>query len=112
MNKIFFIVLLCAFLGAIGQLFFKKASDSLDYSILSIIGNKWLILGLIFYGIATMGYVFSLKYGDLSVLYPIIATSYVFVMILSWKYLGESITYYKWLGTVGLIACVGLINYG
>jgi len=112
MNRVILVVLSCALLGAIGQLFFKKASDSLDYSILSIIGNKWLILGLFFYGIATIGYVFSLKYGDLSVLYPIIALSYVFTLFLSWKFLGESLNSLKILGTFMIVISVGLINYG
>lgn len=112
MNKIIIVVLFMGCLGSIGQLFFKKASDSLSFEIWSLISNKWLILGLLFYGIATIGYVISLRYGDLSVLYPIIAFSYIFVMILSWKFLGESMTLLKILGSLGIVLSVGLINYG
>jgi len=112
MNKIILVVLFCALLGAVGQLFFKKASDSLSFDIMALIGNKWLWIGLILYGLATLGYVISLKYGDLSVLYPIIAFSYVFVLILSWKFLGESMNLLKVLGTFGIVISVGLINYG
>lgn len=112
MNKIIFVVVLMSFLGACGQLFFKKASDTLSFEIWSLIGNKWLIMGLLFYGVATIGYVISLKYGDLSVLYPIISLSYVFVLIFSWKFLGESLNVLKVLGSFGIILSVGLINYG
>lgn len=112
MNKIIFVVFIMAIFGACGQLFFKKASDSISFNLMSLISNYWLILGLLFYGIATIGYVISLKYGDLSVLYPIISFSYIIVLFLSWKFLGEKLSTLKILGSIGIIFCVGLINVG
>lgn len=112
MNKIIFVVLFCAILGSAGQLFFKKASESISFDIMSLISNWWLIIGLTLYGVATIGYVISLKYGDLSVLYPIIACSYVFVLFLSYLFLGEKLSSLKIIGSFGIIFCVGLINFG
>lgn len=111
MNKIIIVVLICALLGSVGQIFFKKASDNLTFEIMPLITNYWLILGLFFYGVATIGYVIALKYGEVSKLYPVIAFSYLFVLIFSWKFLGEKITFLKVLGSFGIIFSVGLINY-
>jgi len=113
MHKIYLYlgIIFFAFLGSLGQISFKKASESLSLNLISLISNYWLIIGLIFYGLATLGYVFSLKHGELSILYPLIASSYIFVLIFSWKFLGETMNIQKIVGTIGIILSVGLINY-
>ena len=54
--------------------------------------------GLILNGISALTYVYALKFGDLSVLYPVAGLSYIWISIISMKYLGEKMNGYKWLG--------------
>ena len=112
MDKLFVVLLVafCALLGAIGQVFFKLASGSLSFEIVSLITNWKLFLGLFLYGVATILFLVALKYGDLSILYPIIATSYVWVTIFSVAFLGEVFPLYKLIGIVMIVLGVGVIS--
>jgi len=56
--------------------------------------------------------VVSLKYGELSVLYPIIALSFVWVNIISFELLGESLNTFKWAGVSLIIIGVTCIGFG
>ena len=56
--------------------------------------------------------ILSLRGGEVSVLYPIIATSYIWVSFLSIFFLNESMNNFKWLGVTSIIAGIILIGYG
>ena len=105
------ITFICSIFGAIGQLFFKLGSKDLTFNLIEQLSNYKLIIGLFFYGIATIGYVFALKQVKLSILYPIVALSYVWVMILSIIFLKEIVPIYKWFGVLGLIISVGILSF-
>ena len=112
MNKIiiYLIVAGCSVLGAIGQIMFSKASDSINISKpFELITNYSLITGLLCYGVSMVIYILMLKHGDVSVLYPIIALSYVWVMFMSVWILGENITTFKVLGTLLILSGVTCI---
>jgi drug/metabolite transporter (DMT)-like permease len=72
----------------------------------------FIILGLALYGIGALLLTIALKGGDLSVLYPIIALSYVFVNIGSRLFFNEDITVLKWIGIIVIILGVSIIGYG
>lgn len=101
------LVATCALLGAFGQLFFKLSSGQLTANPISWVNFK-LILGLSLYGFATIGFLFALKHGELSLLYPIIATSYVWVAVLSVLMLGETMFFMNWIGILLIILGVTL----
>ncbi len=103
------LVAFCALLGAAGQIFFKLASHDLRLD-LSLLTNWKLGLGLLLYAIATILFIVALRQGNLSVLYPIIATSYIWVTIFSIIFLHESFPVYKWLGIALIIIAVGIIT--
>jgi len=52
-------------------------------SLLSVVTNWALIGGLALYGVSTLLLVLALRDGELSLLYPVIALTYVWVTILS-----------------------------
>ena len=107
-------ILLVAFstiLSAFAAIFMKKSSYIMSRN-LKFLLSKTFLLTLFFYGIATILYLFSLKYGELSVLFPIISTTYIWVSILSVKFLGEKMNLLKWLGILGIIIGVTLIGLG
>ncbi|MDI6888175.1 MAG: EamA family transporter [Methanocellales archaeon] len=96
------VVAVCAFIGAIGQLFFKTGSSAVSMDITSWIFNLKIITGFALYGISSILFIFALKHGNLSILYPIIATSYIWVALLAVIFLGETMTLARW-GGIGLV---------
>ncbi|MEM4703232.1 MAG: EamA family transporter [Candidatus Pacearchaeota archaeon] len=96
------LVLFCSLLGASGQLFFKLASPEFSFNPLSWLKNFYFLLGILFYAVATVLFVWALRHGNLSILYPIIATSYVWVTIFASLILKEPFPALKWMG-IGLI---------
>ena len=92
-----------AILGAIGQVFLKKANVQFDVSMLT---NKWLIFGLSLYGIGFVINVISYRYGSPSVLYPVISLSYVAVVFFAAWLLGDVITVQKVVGSLVIVGGV------
>ena len=74
----------------------------LEKSITSVMRNHALLAGLFFYGLATVLSVVALRGHELSVLYPIASLNYVWVSLLSMKYLNEKMNGFKWAG----ISCI------
>lgn len=99
---IIFIVIGCAWLGALGQIFFKPSSKDFSLSFSGVLKNHKFLIGATLYAISAILFVWTLKFGELSVLYPIIATSYIWVALLSIIFLGESVSATMWVG-IGLI---------
>ncbi len=107
--SILLLVLFCALLGAVGQVFFKLGAQNLKLEPLALITNWKILLGLILYGTATILFLIALRQGNLSLLYPIIATSYIWVALFSSYYLHESFSVIKWIGIIFIILGVMLI---
>ena len=107
----FGLIILCTFLTSVAQILYKFGANKLVVSLYGIITNYQIITGLILYITAGIIMITALRGGDLSVLYPIIATSYIWVALLSMFFLGELMNVYKWIGVFIVIAgviCVGL----
>lgn len=115
----------CTVLGAAAQMLIKRGTttlgplvDSAAGSIVSqvpsvawkILSNLPLFGGLACYGLSTMLLVLALRYGELSVLYPIIALTYVWVSILSVTMLGETLNIFKVVGLVLIVAGVAVLG--
>ncbi|MDP8201117.1 MAG: EamA family transporter [Candidatus Tenebribacter burtonii] len=98
------ITLFCAFLASLGQTFFKIGSKTVNANLISWIFNWRIILGMCLYGLSAVLFIIALKHGKLSILYPIIASSYIWVMVISHFILKEQINYFNWIG-VFLIIC-------
>jgi len=115
----------CTILGAAAQMLIKRGTsmmpplfDPAAGSVLSqapliawkILSNLPLFGGLACYGISTILLVLALRYGELSVLYPIIALTYVWVTILSVGFLGETVNVYKLLGLTFIVLGVAVLG--
>ncbi len=83
------LVVLATLIAAFGPIFMKKGSGKFKLNISALIRNYELILGIMFYGISTIFFIPALKGGELSVLYPFVSLSYVWVSLLSIKMLNE-----------------------
>jgi|TARA_Y100000310_G_scaffold315603_1_gene366355 undecaprenyl phosphate-alpha-L-ara4N flippase subunit ArnE len=106
------IVLGSTLLTSTAQLFYKFAAEKLSFNILSIITNVNLLMGVVLYAVGGILLIISFRGGEVSVLYPIFATSYIWVSFLSIYFLGEVMNIFKWLGVFVIIAGIILIGYG
>lgn len=114
----------CTILGAAAQMLIKSGLGQLpltpiaataDWSqwiafALGIIMNVPFMVGLSCYGLSTGLLVLALRYGELSVLYPIIALTYVWVSILSVFLLGETMNPYKIAGLAVIVIGVTVLG--
>ena len=106
------VVLFCTLLTSTAQLFYKFGAAKLSFDILSIITNYELIMGVALYAIGGILMILSFRGGEVSVLYPIIATSYIWVSFLSIYFLGENMNEFKWLGVITIVLGIALIGFG
>ena len=105
------LVILCTLFTSTGQIFWKFSSNNLD-SFISIITNVPLIVGFIIYGLGAILLIISLKYGELSIVYPFIALSFVWVSIASIILFDDTVSIINWAGIASIILGVSLIGYG
>ena len=106
------LVLLACFLGSLGPIMLKKAAGKISFNIKDLFKNYYLIAGFLFYGIGTILFVPALRGGELSVLYPLVATTYIWVSLWSMKFLKEKMNRQKWAGVFLVIVGVVFIGLG
>ncbi|HLC61338.1 MAG TPA: EamA family transporter [Candidatus Nanoarchaeia archaeon] len=106
------LVILATVVGAFGPIMLKKASAKKLYIVTSLLTNYHLFFGVTLYGFGTLLFILALKGGELSVLYPFVALSYVWVSFLSVKFLGEKMNKYKWMGIFLIILGVSFMGLG
>ena len=104
--------ILATIISAFGALFFKYTSRLANKNILNLLKNHFLYLGFFFYGISALIYVFALKFGDLATIYPIAGLNYVWVSLLSIKFLKEKMNDLKWLGIIMILIGILFVGYG
>jgi len=113
-TKTFAIVMMlfCTLLVSSAQVFYKKGSALLEFNFMSIITNYFILIGLILYGLGFLIMIYAFKHGEVTVLYPIITLSYVWVSLLSVYLFNEIMNVYKWLGIVAIIIGIIFIGFG
>lgn len=106
------LVTLAALIGSFGPIFLKRGSKDFVLNLKKLITNYDLFLGIFFYAVSTALFVPALRGGELSVLYPLVATIYVWVSIWSSMFLKERMTRKKWFGVALIIIGVTLVGLG
>jgi drug/metabolite transporter (DMT)-like permease len=106
------LIVFCTIFTSVGQLLWKFGANRLQLDFFSLITNYPLILGFVSYAIGTVLLLSALKLGDLSVLYPFISLSFIWVSMLSLTFLGEIMTSLKWIAIILIIMGVSLIGFG
>jgi multidrug transporter EmrE-like cation transporter len=105
------LVFICTILGAAAQVLMKIGGTRLQhFEVLRVITDVPLIAGYALYGINTVLLMLALRDGELSLLYPVIALTYVWVTILSVFFFLEEVNLMK-IGGIALIM-VGVIVLG
>lgn len=116
----FAIILLaiCILAGALGQISWKHAMSNMEKienvdgllsldTILNIITNKFIILGLFLYGSAFFLWLSAMSTLDISFMYPMLSLAYVLTTVLAFVFLGEEVTLIRWTGIVlVMLGCI------
>lgn len=111
-----YLVMLCTFIGAAAQVFIKLGVSTLPNvdgvlpSILAMAVNPRLVFGYSLYGISTVLLIIALRHGELSLLYPIIALTYVWVAILSVLIFHETMSPLRIAGVGVIVAGVAVLG--
>lgn len=107
------LMIICTLILAIGNIFWKMASDNFVFDFFKIITNNSLILGLIFYCMSGLLFIFALKGGQLTVIHPMISLNLIWAAILAPFILTQdSMNFAKWTGIIVIVGGVSLIGYG
>lgn len=95
------LILISAVLACVGQLFWKLSVTQ---------GLVILLIGFFCYGIGALFMIVAYRYGELSVLQPMLSMNYVLSAILGFVVLHEPLTFTKLVGI--LVISVGVIFIG
>jgi drug/metabolite transporter (DMT)-like permease len=91
-SLIIFLVIFGSFIGAIAAFMLKKSTNKKHFI------NKYTILGYGLYGFGALANIWALKYLDVTVVFPLTSTTYIWSLMLAKVYLNEKITLKKILG--------------
>lgn len=113
------LILLLVFISAIaasfGALFLKKGSKQFNLRvsrkfIYEILKNYSLLFGIGMYVLGTVFFIWALRLGELSMVYPLTSMTYILVCILSVYFLKEKMNMYKWIGIGFILTGVILVT--
>ena len=99
-------------LTSIAQILYKLGVDKLEFDIISIITNYPIIIGIVLYVIGAGLMIISFRGGEVSVLYPIIATSYIWVSLLSSFFFNEIVNIIRWAGIFVIFIGITFVGLG
>ena len=89
------LILLAALLTCLGQLFWKLSAEG---------GLLFLLPGFVLYGCGALLMVLAMRYGELSVLHPMMSAGYALSVVLGFLVLGELVTPQKVVGILVIMA--------
>lgn len=103
----------CTIFGAAAQILIKTGANALaSPSLMAMITNLPLVAGYSLYGLSTILLVLALRDGELSILYPVISLTYVWVTVLSFLLFKEAISAVKLTGIAIIVAGVAVLGKG
>jgi len=115
-----FIILAGTFLVAVAQMLIKSGADRLAQSgqtgligtAIGILTIPPLFAGYALYAVFAVMMIYSLKHGEMSVLFPLISLGFVWVAILSVFILHEAMSPLKGAGIAIIVAGVAILGRG
>lgn len=114
---------ICILAGAIGQISWKHAMSNMERiddverlmsaeTVSNIITNKYILLGLLLYGLAFFLWLSAMSTLNISFMYPMLSLAYVLTAVLASVFLGEEVSFLRWTGIfIVVVGCV-LITKG
>jgi multidrug transporter EmrE-like cation transporter len=105
------LVFICTLFGVGAQYMLKIGASTLhSASALDMLRNPWVVGGYGLYGFSTCFLILALRDGELSLLYPVISLTYVWVTIMSIFVFHESVSAFKLIGIAVICSGVALLG--
>ena len=117
-RRSFLLVVCCTIIGAAAQVLIKKGAGALGpnptmvQTALAMVLTPSLFAGYAMYGVSTVLLVLALRHGQLSLLYPVFAMTYVWVTILSVLVFHESMNGFKLAGIATIVGGIAVLGKG
>lgn len=105
------LIVLVTLLISVAQVLYKIGAGYLTPSVAGVLSNSYFLAGLGIYVLGGILLILSFRGGEVSVLYPILAVTYIWVSIISFFYLGESMNASKIGGILFVFLGTSLIGY-
>lgn len=107
------LVAACTVFGAAAQILIKQGASTLQGTgPMAMLTNLHVLAGYSLYGLFTAALTLALRDGELSILYPVISVTYVWVTILSSLIFHEVLTPPKLIGIAMIVAGVAVLGMG
>ena len=104
----------CTLLGAAAQILMKTGANRMargaPQSLPGLIANLPLMTGYALYGLSTVLLVLALKDGELSLLYPVIALTYVWVTVASLVVFHDAVNPFRLAGITIIVIGVAVLG--
>ncbi|MGQ9499252.1 MAG: EamA family transporter [Dissulfurimicrobium sp.] len=116
MNKYLPVILLGVFLNAFAQLALKQgmrmigefafSMENLISVGIKVVLNPYVILGLFFYVVSVVVWLFVLSRVDVSFAYPLLSVGYIVAAMFGMAFFGEGVGLTRWAGII--VICIGV----
>jgi len=106
------LVLTASLVGSFGAVFLKAGAGKLSQGLRYLIFNYRLAAGVALFLGSSYFYVLGVRRGELSVLYPMVSLGYVWTLLWSRLFFGESITRNKIIGLTLILLGITLVGLG
>jgi multidrug transporter EmrE-like cation transporter len=105
------LVLVSTLFMTAGQVSWKIALR--DIQGIAVIVSGPFLIGCLFYAVAAVLFISALRNGELSVIYPVTATSFIWVALVTPMFFpADVVTTIKWVGVIAVLFGVSLIGLG
>ena len=106
------LAIICTVFTSVGQVLWKFGLTRIEFTNLWTLINVPFIFGFVSYGLGAVFMLLAFKYGELSLVYPFISASYVWVILLSMYLFSDVMNWWKWFGVIIIVVSVCLLGYG
>ena len=106
------LVLFASFVGSFGTVFIKAGADRLERTVIGLLTNWRLFVGIGVYLASFVLYTVAVRSGELTILYPMVALGYLWTLIWSRLIFHEPLTKNKFIGVAMILLGVVVLNLG
>ncbi len=106
--SVFAQVMLKAGVNASGKIAFTSSTLLTSFKILLV--NPLVIIGFVTYALSALFWLFILTRVELSFAYPMMGLSFVLLALISMVFLGENVSFIRWLGVFVIVFGVFLVS--
>lgn len=109
-SLVLLLMFLCTLFVSGAQVFWKKGANAFPAITTAVIVN--LLIGFALYGVGFVLLMWAFRHGEASVVFPMLALSYVWVLILAAVFFAEPVTIAKGSGVALVVVGISLLGWG